>query len=79
MTASIIDRELQSGAEHTIYDMKFRRRFSVNPYKTLRMKLGEMSFWKDWLMGVPRSMRQRRRWRRSAVLRRSHWDRRCWE
>ncbi len=49
MTASIIDRELHSGAEHTIYDMKFRRKFSVNPYKTLKMKLGEMSFWKDWL------------------------------
>ncbi|MBO4933508.1 MAG: hypothetical protein J6I42_15185 [Clostridia bacterium] len=34
---------------HSIYDMTFRRKFSVNPYKTLRMKLGEMSFWKDWL------------------------------
>ena len=46
---NVVDRELQSGAEHTIYDMKFRRKFSVNPYKTLKMKLGEMSFWKDWL------------------------------
>ncbi|MBR5311274.1 MAG: hypothetical protein IKU40_00135 [Clostridia bacterium] len=42
-------RELHSGAEHSIYDMKFRRKFSVNPYKTLQMKLGEMSFSKDWL------------------------------
>ena len=42
-------RDLHSGAEHTIYDMKFRRKFSVNPYKTLQMKLGEMSFYKDWL------------------------------
>ncbi len=33
----------------SIYDMKFRRKFSVNPYKTLKMPLGEMSFWKDWL------------------------------
>ncbi len=49
MNPNIIDRDLQSGAEHTIYDMTFRRKFSVNPYKTLRMKLGEMSFWKDWL------------------------------
>ena len=28
---------------HSIHEMKFRRRFSINPYKTLRMKLGEMS------------------------------------
>lgn len=34
---------------HSLYDMKFRRKFSVNPYKNLRMKLGEMSFFKDWL------------------------------
>ncbi len=33
----------------SICDMKFRRKFSVNPYKTLKMPLGEMSFWKDWL------------------------------
>ena len=39
------------GAEfmHSIYEMKFRRRFSVNPYKTLRMKLGEMSLFKNWI------------------------------
>lgn len=49
MIQSTIDRELKSGAEHSIYDMKFRRKFSVNPYKTLRMKLSEMSFYKDWL------------------------------
>ena len=49
MNPSIIDHDLHSGAEHTIYDMKFRRKFSVNPYKTLKMTLGEMSFWKDWL------------------------------
>jgi len=35
--------------EHSIYSMKFRRKFSVNPYKTLRLKLAEMSFFKDWL------------------------------
>lgn len=46
---NIYDRELSSGAEHSIYDMKFRRKFSVNPYRTLKMKLGEMSFFKDWL------------------------------
>lgn len=34
---------------HTIYDMKFRRKFSVNPYKTLKMPLCAMSFAKDWL------------------------------
>lgn len=35
--------------EYTPHDMKFRRKFSVNPYKTLRMKLCEMSFYKDWI------------------------------
>lgn len=35
--------------ENSIYDMKFRREFSVNPDKTLQMKLGKMSFFKDWL------------------------------
>lgn len=49
MIQSTVDRELRSGAENSIYDMKFRRKFSVNPYKTLKMKLGEMSFYKDWL------------------------------
>ena len=34
---------------HSIYEMKFRRRFSINPYKTLRMKLGEMSCYKNWV------------------------------
>lgn len=34
---------------HSIYEMKFRRRFSINPYKTLRMKLGEMSCYKNWI------------------------------
>lgn len=34
---------------HSIYEMKFRRRFSINPYKTLRMKLGEMSLYKNWI------------------------------
>ena len=34
---------------HSIYEMKFRRRFSINPYKTLRMKLGEMSCCKNWV------------------------------
>lgn len=34
---------------HSIYEMKFRRRFSVNPFKTLRMKLGEMSCHKNWV------------------------------
>lgn len=34
---------------YTLYDMKFRRRFSVNPYKTLKMRLGEISFYKDWV------------------------------
>ncbi len=49
MRVNVVDHEWKSGAEHTLYDMKFRRKFSVNPYKSLRMKLGEMSFWKDWL------------------------------
>ncbi len=34
---------------HSIHEMKFRRRFSINPYKTLRMKLGEMSCYKNWV------------------------------
>jgi len=34
---------------HSIYEMKFRRRFSINPYKSLRMKLGEMSCQKNWV------------------------------
>ncbi len=34
---------------NSIHEMKFRRRFSINPYKTLRMKLGEMSCYKDWV------------------------------
>ncbi|MBQ2955364.1 MAG: hypothetical protein IJE08_02775 [Clostridia bacterium] len=34
---------------HSIHEMKFRRRFSINPYKTLRMKLGEMSCFKNWV------------------------------
>ena len=38
-----------TGETHSVYDMKFRRKFSINPYKNLRMKLGEMSFFKDWL------------------------------
>ncbi len=49
MKPIVVDHEWKSGAEHSIYDMKFRRKFSVNPYKTLQMKLGEMSFYKDWL------------------------------
>jgi len=35
--------------KYSIHDMKFHRKFSVNPYKSLKMKLGEMSFSKDWL------------------------------
>lgn len=38
-----------TGETHSVYDMKFRRKFSINPYMNLRMKLGEMSFFKDWL------------------------------
>ena len=34
---------------HSIYEMKFRRRFSVNPYRSLRMKLGGMSCHKNWV------------------------------
>ncbi|MBO4886470.1 MAG: hypothetical protein J5602_14255 [Clostridia bacterium] len=34
---------------HTIEEMTFRRRFCVNPYKKLRLPLGEMSCFKDWL------------------------------
>lgn len=34
---------------HSIYEMKFRRRFSINPYKTLRMKLGGMDCYKNWV------------------------------
>jgi|GEM_PF-786308 len=49
MEEQIFDRPLKSGAEHSIYEMKFRRKFSVNPYKTMRLPLGEMSFYKDWL------------------------------
>ncbi len=49
MKPIVVDHAWESGAEHSIYDMKFRRKFSVNPYKTLQMKLGEMSFYKDWL------------------------------
>ncbi len=49
MEERIFDRPLRSGAEHSIYEMKFRRKFSVNPYKTMRLPLGEMSFYKDWL------------------------------
>ena len=29
--------------------MTFRRKFSVNPYKTLRLPLGEMSLYKDFV------------------------------
>ena len=35
--------------KYSIHDIKFRRKFSVNPFNTLKMKLGEMSFWKDWI------------------------------
>lgn len=34
---------------HTIHEMKFRRKFSVNPYKSLKLPLAGMSFAKDWL------------------------------
>ncbi len=34
---------------YTIEEMTFRRRFSINPYKTLRLPLGEMSCYKDWI------------------------------
>lgn len=34
---------------HTIHDMKFRRKFSINPYKSLKLPLAAMSFCKDWL------------------------------
>ncbi|MCR5755150.1 MAG: hypothetical protein K6G30_10110 [Acetatifactor sp.] len=30
-------------------EMTFRRRFSVNPYKQMRLPLGEMSCFKDWI------------------------------
>lgn len=30
-------------------ELRFKRRFSVNPYKTLRLKTGEMSMYKDWV------------------------------
>lgn len=49
MNANVHDHVFKSGAEHNIYEMKFRRKFSVNPYKTLQMKQAEMSFYKDWL------------------------------
>lgn len=49
MTERIHSQEGGTPVEHTIYDMRFRRRFSVDPYKTLKLKLGEMSFWKDWV------------------------------
>lgn len=32
-----------------IYDMEFRRRFSVNPYKSLVLPLGEYDCHKDWI------------------------------
>lgn len=35
--------------KHDIYDMTFRRRFSINPLKSLRLALGEMSCGKDWV------------------------------
>lgn len=34
---------------HTVYEMKFRRRFSITPYKSLRMQLGELSCAKNWV------------------------------
>ncbi len=34
---------------HTIEEMTFKRRFSINPYKKLRLPLGEMSCYKDWI------------------------------
>ena len=32
-----------------LHEMKFRRKFSVNFYKNLKLKLGEMSFYKDFI------------------------------
>ena len=34
---------------YTPSDMKFRRKFSLNLYKNLKMPLGHMTFFKDWL------------------------------
>ena len=34
---------------YTIEEMTFKRRFSINPYKKLRLPLGEMSCSKDWI------------------------------
>ncbi|MBQ9773505.1 MAG: hypothetical protein IJW30_02470 [Clostridia bacterium] len=31
------------------YDVKFRRRFSVNLYRNLRLDMGKMSFFKNWV------------------------------
>ena len=32
-----------------LQDVKFRRKYSVNPYKNLKLKLYEMSMFKDWV------------------------------
>lgn len=34
---------------YTIEEMTFKRKFSINPYKQLRLPLGEMSCNKDWI------------------------------
>ena len=34
---------------NSIFDMTFKRKFSVNLYKNLKLKLGEMSFSGDWV------------------------------
>lgn len=34
--------------KRTLSDIEFKRMFSVNLYKNLKFKLGEMSFYKDW-------------------------------
>lgn len=30
-------------------ELKFKRKFSVNPYKELKLKIGQMSMYKDWV------------------------------
>lgn len=32
-----------------LHEIKFRRRFSVNPYRSLRLNMGRMDFFKNWV------------------------------
>ena len=49
-TAVLPESELEEErvSVENVYELYFHRLFSINPYRSLRMKLCEMSFCKDW-------------------------------